>query len=131
MGLFAAVLASGVSLVAAEPPALSPTVQQETATPAGAEEIQEWGLPKGDPGKGKKGAGSLPAKLCQEVTLIMRPQCRCANAHRLSGPVDALSYLMSRGQSELSVLPLIPRHAVSTASESVRDGAADGHAVLL
>lgn len=52
--------------------------------------------------------------------------------NRLSGPVDALSWLMPSRQSDLSVHPVIPRHAASTASEPMRiSGAVDDHAVLL
>ena len=79
VGIFTAVLTSSASFVAAEPPASSPTVQEEQATPADAGKIEERGVTKGATGKEKKRPEGLPAKLCQEVTL-MRTQCRCANA---------------------------------------------------
>jgi hypothetical protein len=52
--------------------------------------------------------------------------------NRLSGPVGDLSWVMSPRQSELSVHTIIPRHAASTASGSVRvSGAVDDDALLL
>lgn len=44
VGVLTALLAGGVSFVGAEPPASSPTVQEETATPADPGEVQERGI---------------------------------------------------------------------------------------
>jgi hypothetical protein len=74
-GIFTALLTGGASLVAAEPPASSPTVQAEQATAAGAGEIQERGLPKGTQGQGKKGPEGLPANLCSSAPQVLRCQC--------------------------------------------------------
>ena len=142
LSLFIVTLLFGVPIgFAADSAAPSSSAQEQKNQPAETGDIQERGLTKVPPGKVQEDTkvkpqrtqpgGGLPAKLCHEVT-HMRTECRCANSTDCQIPVDALSWLMSRRQSELSVHPIIPRHAASTASESVRvSGAVDNHAVLL
>jgi hypothetical protein len=88
VGVLTALLTSSVSFVAAEPPASSPTAQEEKGLSAEGGDIQERGLGKIVPGKvpGRTrvlppptpSGGGLPPNLCHQETHMMT-QCRCFN----------------------------------------------------